>query len=81
MYRIKIKRKNGTLFTAYPSSDYELKRYIETAKDYGDKVIEVERRNSSGGYSRIVDLAFLGIGVAVGLGALGAITNTLTGGD
>lgn len=75
MYRITIRRKDGSILTAKVQTKYELQRYFATARLYGDKVVRVDRQDVTGSYRQIRNLAFLGIGLGVGIAALGAINN------
>lgn len=77
MYRITIRRKDGSILTARASSRHELQRYVATARTYGDKIVRVDKQEVTGSWKQVRNLALLGIGVGVGLAGLHALNSLM----
>lgn len=73
-YKIKIKRKDGSLMYANAGSKERMHAYIKTAKKYGDKIISVHEIDEKGNVLKdITKLVVIGAVATIGLGILGAM--------
>ena len=75
-YKIEIRRKDGSLLIKETNDSKIISGYVQTAREYGDKVIKIEELGSSGSWrpaKELTQLVKTGMVLSIGLGMLGAV--------